>query len=372
MPTLFDIFRKKNIPLYQNESLDLDHYYQEPYQDNDSDTYDMAEPFETDKQKRKRRIDIESERQGISYFSFFMDGSRRTYKIGDIVLSGKQIFPVVVAQVRAGSTHRMSKGVHKHIVNQKNLLLISSVVNDVDFEEIKLRIQRSVFAQHMGLEVVQYRFDRDRDILPVNSAIAKANSVMHTMEIDILTRMVTSNVLHPTQMLVVDGPLQFIAQDTGKDAFADLFYNVIGVSKTPDPMLPISEKTKRGGTQIGAQLLHLGYAERTPVFHKQNARGRVFGCWYLRLRPPEMLKNPLEGIVKVEKMAVREEYDDGLASDVVDNISRSLLEECSPTCHGKDERWASHLYPVYLTEVMIKSLFWSDISFINQFKRNFT
>ena len=33
MPTLSEIFDKRKILLYQNESLDLDHYYQEPYQD---------------------------------------------------------------------------------------------------------------------------------------------------------------------------------------------------------------------------------------------------------------------------------------------------------------------------------------------------
>ncbi len=33
MPTLSEIFDKRKIFLYQNESLDLDHYYQEPYQD---------------------------------------------------------------------------------------------------------------------------------------------------------------------------------------------------------------------------------------------------------------------------------------------------------------------------------------------------
>ena len=33
MPKLSEIFDKRNILLYQNESLDLDHYYQEPYQD---------------------------------------------------------------------------------------------------------------------------------------------------------------------------------------------------------------------------------------------------------------------------------------------------------------------------------------------------
>lgn len=81
-------------------------------------------------------------------------------------------------------------------------------------------------------------------------------------------------------MLIVDGPLQFIRQDTGKPEFADMFYNVVGVSKSFDPMLPTSSKSKRGGTQIGAELLKLEYGQRTPVFLKENSKHRKFGCWY--------------------------------------------------------------------------------------------
>ena len=149
-----------------------------------------------------------------------------------------------------------------------------------------------------------------------------------------------------------------------------MFYNVVGVSKSFDPMLPTSSKAKRGGTQIGAELLKLEYGERTPVFLKENSRHRKFGCWYLRIRPRSRVSNPLEGIIKIEKMAVIDD-EDGLDSAVVDNICLSILNEGSPTCYGRDERWASHLYPVYLTETLIKSSFESDLVFINNFKRDF-
>ena len=115
----------------------------------------------------------------------------------------------------------------------------------------------------------------------------------------------------------------------------------------------------------------LTFGERTPVFLKENDRGRRFGVWYLRIRPKNRMSNPLEGIIKIEKMALEEYYDSGIPTDVVDTISLSLLNECSPTCYGRDERWASHLYPVYLTETLIKSTFESDLVFINNFKRDF-
>ena len=307
-----------------------------------------------------------------SGFSYFMDGSRRTYKIGDMVLEGKKIYPVVVAQVRAGCTERdRQKKLHTHgLVQRKNLLLLSDKMNEVDFQEIRQRILKTQMAKDIHLDIVKYHFDSAKDNVPINAAIAKANSMMHDMEIAILGQMVHSGTLEPDHMLIVDGPLQFIRQDTGKPEFADMFYNVVGVSKSFDPMLPTSNKSKRGGTQIGAELLKLKYGQRTPVFLKENSKHRKFGFWYLRILPKNKVSGPLEGIIKIEKMAVLEE-EEGLDSSVVDNLSFWLLNEGSPTCYGRDGRWASHLYSVYLTETLIKSSFESDLAFINNFKRNF-
>lgn len=372
MPTLSDIFDKRKIVLYHNESLDLDHYYQEPYQDENDEIKEMGEPFETDKSKKKRAIDLAVEDRTYSGFSYFMDGSRRTYKIGDMVLDGKKIYPVVVAQVRAGSTERTNqKKLHSYgRIQKKNLLLLNDKMNNVDFAEICQRILKTQIAKSLNLDVVEYHFDPAKDNIPVNAAIAKANSIMHDMEIDILGKMVNSGTLEPDKMLIVDGPLQFIRQDTGKPEFADMFYNVVGISKSFDPMLPTSGKAKRGGTQIGAELLKLEYGERTPVFLKENSRHRKFGCWYLRIRPKNRVSNPLEGIVKIEKMGIVED-EDGMNTSVIDNISLSILNEGSPTCYGRDERWTSHLYPVYLTETLIKSTFESDLGFVNNFRRDF-
>ena len=146
MPTLSEIFDKRKITLYHNESLDLDHYYQEPYQDEDDEIKEMGVPFETDQSKKKRSIDLANEDRTYSGFSFFMDGSRRTYKIGDVVLEGKKIFPVVVAQVRAGCTERDNqKKLHSFGgIRRKNLLLLSDKTNDVDFAEIRQRILKDL------------------------------------------------------------------------------------------------------------------------------------------------------------------------------------------------------------------------------------
>ena len=373
MSTLQSLFTKMGVVLFQNESYNLDVYYQEPYQDDEpdsTDTYEMATLFETNQSKKKRKLEYEHDNH--SNYSYFMDGTRKTYKIGDIIIGKKKIYPVVAAQIRAGCTERDDAGkIHKYLLKEQNLLLISSAMSDDDFAELRQRIRRSRIAQEMHLDVVQYRFDRMKDLAPTNAAIAKANSMMHQLEIDILIDMVNSKALSPGKMLIVDGPLQFYAEDTKKTNFPDLFYNVVGVSKSFNPLLPISDRV-RGGSQIGAMLIELEYGERTPVFYKKNERGRIFGCWYLRIRRRADVHSPMEGIIKVEKMSNKTDISrEGLDSDIVDTLSCSLLAEGSPTCHGRDDRWPAHLYPIFLTETMVKTSFMSDVVFISNFRRDF-
>lgn len=382
MATLTRIFENCRIPLYHNESLDLDHYYQEPYQDEGDEIRDIDTPFETDTTNKIRSYQKLDAAEIPSLFKYFMDGSRRTYKIGDIVLArGKKIYPVVIAQVRAGCTERDDRHkLHsfempdKQIGLQKeNLLLLpENSFNESDFQEVKKRIEKSKIARELNLRVVQYLWESSKENVPLNAAIAKANSIMHDHEVALICKLAESKILAPDKMLIVDGPLQFLKQDKGTEEFADYFYNVIGLSKSFDPMLPISDKPRRGQAQIGTELLKLRYGQRTPVFLKVNSRGRRFGCWYLRIREQLRMSNPLQGIVKIEKMATIEDLNrQGLDTNVVDNISMSILKESFPTCYGRDARWPSHLYPVYLTETLIKSTFESDLVFINNFKRDF-
>lgn len=58
MPALCEIFDKRKIRLYQNESLDLDHYYQEPYQKEDDEIKEMSKPFKTNESKKIHSLSI--------------------------------------------------------------------------------------------------------------------------------------------------------------------------------------------------------------------------------------------------------------------------------------------------------------------------
>ena len=58
---------------------------------------EMGKAIETYGSKKIRILDLVNGDRTYSGFSYFMDGSRRTCKIGDMVLEGKKIYPVDVA-----------------------------------------------------------------------------------------------------------------------------------------------------------------------------------------------------------------------------------------------------------------------------------
>lgn len=71
--------------------------------------------------------------------------------------------------------------------------------------------------------------------------------------------------------------------------------------------------------------------------------------------------------MKVEKIMMDEELENGIDSDVIDLISANIINERNPTCYGTDKRWANHLYPVFLTESFVKSKYISTELFLHLF-----
>ena len=377
MSLLSNIFAKKGIILYNNNYRDYDEY-PDTYQDNEESLSKGKDVFETDFWLNDGKIEVTTRNQQLSVFSYFMDGTRKVYQFGDAVINESTMFPVVAAQLRAGCTEKDDDGdIHPCSVPgsfiSKNILLINEKINSEDLNDIKKYIENSELGQSLNLSVLTYgvRSNRGSSFNVTENqnvdemallAIAKASGAMHRIELQCLDVMVKSGRLSTDKMLIVDGPLQFIAEDDKSDKFAEMFCYAVGVSKSFSPMLP-AIYSKKKSVQIGPKLIKLGYAERTPVFEKVNSKGRKFGVWYLRIRPREKMESELAGIIKVEKMAApNEQY--GLDSNIVNNISLSLINEARTTCYGLDKRWPSHLYPVYLTERYLKETFENSQAFI--------
>lgn len=93
-----------------------------------------------------------------------------------------------------------------------------------------------------------------------------------------------------------------------------------------------------------------------------------FAVWYVRLRKRHT-DSPFDGVVKVEKMLVTQEEmsAEKIDSDLVDLLSAYLINERNPVCYGSDNRWANHIYPIFLTESFVKSKCISAETFLHLF-----
>lgn len=358
MSKLSEILQKKGIIFYQADRLSLDNYYFEPFQDS-NEVFDNDKIFETRPFEIKKKL----EPFGDSIFKFFLDGSRKTYKIGDIITTDNKFVPVVAGQIGSACCIRGdNRKMAKYELTRRNVLMLFDSIQDDDFEAIKKSLE-TAYQRQVPINIEKYSFDKMRDDAPTNAAVAALHKLMGDLEINLLTNMVMQKkALSTDAMLAIDGSLQFLTQKFEPA----IFYNVVGISKSFNPNLT---GVLKGKTHIGVALSKLEFGERTPVYKYDTtgARRNTIGAWYLRIRERNDVRNPLEGVVKIEKMALEENIERGFESDLIDNISRSILSERNPTCHGKDNRWANHLYPIYLTEKILKSSFISDSFFMNLF-----
>lgn len=358
MKKILEVLKDMNLTVFQSNRFNLDNFYFDPYED-EGEKFERSKIFE--KENHAGKIVNINSRSKNSNFSFFLDGSRITYKIGDIQTTSHKFLPIVAGQIATGVCERIDGQMKKHKLERKNLLLLPSAIEDDDLKQLKESLLKHNI-NGISIEVITYR-QKDKETRPENFAIASIHSDMQELEIHMLTEMVESRTLRPDRMLIIDGSLQFM----NKKADPRLFENVVGISKTFNPNL--TGILKRKNQEIATVLTHLDYGQRTPVYeYPLKDSNKQIGAWYLRIRDPKIVKNPLDGIVKIEKIAYTDhDKEDGFDSGLIDNISQSILLERNVTSYGKESRWTNHLYPIYLTEKMLKSSFLSSTYFLNLF-----
>lgn len=130
---------------------------------------------------------------------------------------------------------------------------------------------------------------------------------------------------------------------------------VIAVAKsfTTSQKFTLREGAKRVKHNISTLLTNLPQFYRTPVFE---GYGGKTGFWYLRLRKSTALQFPLFGVIKIE---IPNLVDQSLTTELIDMISSALLAEQYVTPYGSDDRWHTHLYPIFQAEYSAKQLFYS-------------
>ncbi|MBQ6896439.1 MAG: hypothetical protein IJN69_04445 [Oscillospiraceae bacterium] len=311
---------------------------------------------------------------------YFLDGSRHVYKVDDIAYN-KRVYPVVAGQIGIGCCKRENKRMAKELFSRELIIALPKTANadghdDVAFFSSKAKkINDSEELKKLSLEfsVIPYKISTtgNPNTKLDDLAIAAIQDYMIESEKKVVAELVKNKKLGQDAYLLKDGSLEYKVMRSGREDLRTLqkikhnYRWVIGVSKSFNPESCLDHTGKPNSNYIA----DLPVFHRTPVARYENIHlGNVqFGVWYIRLRDKFRTQTPFDGVVKVEKIMMDEEIDNGIDSDVIDLISANIINERNPTCYGTDRRWANHLYPVFLTESYVKSKYISTEMFLHLF-----
>lgn len=191
------------------------------YEDKSGEKISLKEYGETDhspsmRDMTKRAKQIE---ESTPLFNFFLDGSRRTYKVDDIEYQRK-IFPIIAGQVGVGCCQRVDKSKFCKIALEHNLVL--SLPDYAHADGYKPELFFNSLAEKINrissLTKYNLRFSK---ILPYiskglqegetfeNRGIAKIQDEMIECEKKIVSQLTAKNLLNECSYLIKDGSLQY-------------------------------------------------------------------------------------------------------------------------------------------------------------------
>lgn len=322
--------------------------------------------------------------------TYFLDGSRHVYKIDDIAYqqSGfrKMVYPIVAGQFTVGCCRRQMKKIYAEKFLSEIVLTLPDIANANDSngffpaltEKINTQCQDSHFNTTIS-KILPYSTSQSqtKEQKLEDRAIAKIQDYMYQAEQNMVAALVAQNKLNQKNYLVKDGSLEYkiptnILNNKRKFlTFKNNYGYVIGVSKKFNPALWTTGAGSNFKPDPGF-IAELPLYHRTPVtcFENVELHGDIkFAVWYLRIRDRKYTESPFDGVLKIEKMLVtREEIETGkIDSDLINYLSAYIINERNPVCYGADNRWANHIYPIFLTETFIKSKCIEAETFLNLF-----
>lgn len=315
--------------------------------------------------------------------SYFLDGSRRVFKVDDIAYpqSGGRnvIYPVIAGQIGVGCCRRVDKRVIPEKFKREYVLSMPDIA-EADrkpgfWPATAKKLSECKELKRLGIEfstILPYRTSKSDDRKFEDRATACVQDRMIENEKKLVEELVREGKLNQNNYLVKDGSLEYRPTKEDKadkkryQTFKNNYNWVIGASKNFNPEVceDINGKPNPGF------IAELPLYHRTPVAEYENPiLGDIkFAIWYVRLRDKKQTRTPFDGILKIEKILVTEEENEyGIDSETVDLLTAYLINERNPVCYGSDLRWANHIYPIYLTESYVKSRYLSSESFLHLF-----
>ena len=288
-------------------------------------------------------------------FKYFIDGSERVTEIAHLIDPKNRYCPLFVAQIGIATTVLNGKQLELEDFSYENILMMpnSLAPNDraraqkiiYDVEQDIIRSSRST----LNLSIEDYDIGGDDNDDAMAEARKKVLKFMHEKEIEQITRLAGSGKVTRDNLLMIDGSLEFYEHFE-----EEAFRNVVGVSKQFQLNKFVGSGTRK--KHVGSLVTSLPEHYRTPA-QKLSHRNLFIGTWYLRLHRADHLASPEKGVLKIEMFPENTTNNPSMDSSLCDNISSHILALRHPTTPSLDRRWASHLYPVHVTEKYAKTQF---------------
>lgn len=383
-----------NFRCYKTRKLSLDDADVESITSENSDTdiipMDTSGKIAEDDTRRQHTVTIS--RRMIEntppWFTYFLDGSRHTYKVDDISI-GAKIFPIVAGQVVVGCCHRPDRDTFKMADLRTEIIIslpkpfhVGGKVEDYArsyCEKLNAHLSsanRYVSGRDLGIsQIVFYLTDgpsvgaaNDKNRFK-NSAIARIQNAMTDDEQLLVKDLCIQKKLNDENWLIKDGSLQYNPRFSSFklsewNNMRSNYKYVVGVSKSFDPDLIKNFE----GRKLSATIANLKPFERTKAYKytSEHSNGMTFAVWYLRLRKENNFREThFSDVVKCEMIMF--DPSEPIKSSTIDAISANLIREAYPVCFGSDVRWGNHIYPVYLTESYCKSQYIDSNIFLSLF-----
>jgi len=308
--------------------------------------------FEIPKPTWKYRSLQPIDRAAKHFFRYFLDGSYRHYFLAT-GLEHDRAIPIFLAQIAIVVLERNDEGKLSIVLDFKRhqwfLLLAKSRISEAAWQRIQESTQEAkiniIIRDLAEMDAFSGDYNEAQDLR--ERGRSKTRHLMSTMEFDIVKEFrdrITDD------WMIKDGLVSF-----GKYGGGMQSQKVIGVAKNFTSVQKFySHSGKSKEKQSVVSLLG-----DLPPYHRTTAYegyGGKTAFWYVRLRKSQQVLYPLFGVIKVEIPVLEEQP---LTIDLLDEISGALLAERFVTPYGSDDRWHSHLYPVYQAEHASKQRFYS-------------
>lgn len=294
-------------------------------------------------------------------FRFFIDGSQRITNAGYIVDTKNRYLPLLIAQIGVATTELRDSRLRVKQYDATNTLLFPDSFSAEDLAAAKTVACRAAKTSRLPLDLSfdLYEVDETEDRSPVDRARARVLQKLHSMEVERIVKLAKAGEISRNALLLIDGSIEFyVDMDRHKEAFR----NVVGVAKSFDLHRPYLSGS--GAERVGAVISRLPPGRRTPARGTLH-RNLTIASWYLRLHGRSRMASLeySDGVVKIEVFP-DEPSTDSPAMDAsrCNRLSEHVLALRAPATPNTDARWASHLYPVHLTERYIKTQFRKDQS----------